>query len=173
MGLNESGPQEKGLSIYAGQVPMDRRPGRIEFMSTQRRVCRLQRMSRTNRGGERGALNGMILSEGGMQERSGPVPFERIGHAFASGSTAPPERLATHPAWLATNSLRKDSISVRLVRHGYSPQASTAYRSSLSPISILPGSARFHLTLPQDPAGKCCWAERYDGKRDLHFKHAA
>jgi hypothetical protein len=142
-------------------------------MSTQRRVCRLQCMSRTNRVRERGVLIDIILSEGGIQEHSGPVPFTRIGHAFANGLTAPPEHLATHAARLATDSLQKDSIPVRLVRHGYSPQASTAYRSSLSPISILPGSARFHLTLPQDPAGYCRWAERYDGKRNLHFKHAA
>ena len=152
---------------------MDRRPGRIEFMSTQRRVCRLQRMSRTNRVRERGALNDMILSEGGMQERSGPTAFMRISHASANGVTAPPWRLANADGKGGHRLSAKDDLSVRLVRHGYFPQGSTACRSSLSPISILPGSARFHLTLPQDPAGNCRWAERYDGKRDLHFKHAA
>ena len=152
---------------------MNRRPGRIEFMSTQRRVCRLQRMSRTNRVRERGALSDVILSQGRAQERSSPGPFARIDQAFANGVTAPPERLATRAARVATNSLQKDSFSVRLVRHGYSSQGSTAYRSSLSPISILPGFARSHLTLPQAPAVDCCWAERHDGKRDLHFQHAA
>jgi hypothetical protein len=146
-------------------------PAGLSSMSTQRRVCRSQRMSRTVQVRERGALHN-ILSEGGTQERSGPVPFRWIDHASAYGLTAPPQRLGTRGR-VATDSLQKDRYVVRLVRHGYSPEGSTAYRSFLSPISILPGFARFHLTLPQDPAGIRRWAERYDGKRDLHFKHAA
>jgi hypothetical protein len=142
-------------------------------MSTQRRVCRLQRVSRTNRVTERGILNERILSGGRMRERSGLAPFARIDHAIANRKTAPPERFTTPMAWVATNSLQKDNLSVRLVRHGYSPLGSTAYRSSLSPISILPGSAHLHPTLPQAPAGYRRWAERYDGKRNLHFEHAA
>jgi hypothetical protein len=39
------------------------------------------------------------------------------------------------------------------------------------PPPLLP--SRPHLTLPQFPAGLCPRAERYDGKRDLHFIHAA
>jgi hypothetical protein len=138
-------------------------------MSTQRLVCRLQCMSYKNRAGEREPLSGRMS----LKERFAPAPFARFHRALADGITAPPERLATIPARVATNSLQKDIHSVRLVRHDYFPQGSTAYRSSLSPISFLPGSALVHPTLPQAPAGTRLWAERYDGKRDLHFKHAA
>jgi hypothetical protein len=138
-------------------------------MSTQRRVCRSQCMSHQNRAGERGPLNDTMSSE----ERSAPALFTRFCRALADGKTAPPEGLATTPARVATNSLQKDIHSVRLVRHDYYPQGSTAYRSPLSPISFLTGSALVHPTLPQAPDGIRRWAERYDGKRDLHFKHAA
>jgi hypothetical protein len=33
--------------------------------------------------------------------------------------------------------------------------------------------SRLHLTSPLIPAGQPSWAERYDGKRDLHLLHAA
>ena len=47
------------------------------------------------------------------------------------------------------------------------PQATP--RSSLSRIPILPVRTRLRPTLPKAPAGEVCWAERYDGKRDLYF----
>jgi hypothetical protein len=138
-------------------------------MSTQRRVCRSQCMSHQNRAGERGPLN----DTPSLVERSAPAPVTRFSRALADGKTAPPGRLATTPARVATNSLQEDIHSVRLVRHDYFPQGSAAYRSPLSPISFLPGSALVHPTLPQAPEGIRHWAERYDGKRDMHFKHAA
>jgi hypothetical protein len=46
-------------------------------------------------------------------------------------------------------------------------------RSSLPHIPSPSGLARFHLTLPQAPAGIHRRAERYDGKRDMYFQHAA
>jgi hypothetical protein len=51
------------------------------------------------------------------------------------------------------------------------PQATP--RSSLSRIPILPVRTRLRPTLPKAPAGEVRWAERYDGKRDLYFQHAA
>ena len=46
-------------------------------------------------------------------------------------------------------------------------------RSSFRHIAPLPVRTRLHSTLPQAPAGEIRWAERYDGKRDLYFQHAA
>lgn len=153
---------------------MDRRPGRIEFMSTQRRVYRLQCRSCTNRAEEREAhRDGISSPAGNMQGLSFFAPFARVVDAHAGGETASPVRSATYRAKVATNSLQKDHRSIRLVRQGQPPQGSTAYRHPLSPSSILSGSARVHPTLPQDPAGNRRRAERHDGKRNLHFKHAA
>ena len=46
-------------------------------------------------------------------------------------------------------------------------------RSSLPPIPFLSGLARLHRILPQAPVALQHRAERYDGKRDLYFLHAA
>ncbi len=48
-----------------------------------------------------------------------------------------------------------------------------ALRSSLSLIPSPSGLARLHPALPQFPAGKRRWTERYDGKGNLHLQHAA
>ncbi len=168
---------------------MDRAPGRIGFMSTQRRENRWQRRSCTDRAG----ASGQARSASGM----------RPCHAFASGVTAPPGAPACFdpseedlspgaPEWWATNSLQTDHFLGQLVRSvcpgsqdirrwtppsGAGSRAVTgavaAPRSSFLPISISSGLATFSRTLPQAPAGRRRWAERYDGKRDLHLQHAA
>jgi hypothetical protein len=46
-------------------------------------------------------------------------------------------------------------------------------RSSLPRIPSPSGLDCLHPTLPQFPAGKCRWTERYDGKGNLHLLHAA
>jgi len=48
-----------------------------------------------------------------------------------------------------------------------------SHGSSLPHIPSPTGHARLLLTSPRVPAGKCRWAERYDGKRDMYLKHAA
>jgi hypothetical protein len=53
-----------------------------------------------------------------------------------------------------------------------SAQRST-HRLSSPHISILPVRSHLRHTLPQAPVGEVRWAERYDGKRDLYFQHAA
>ncbi len=169
---NQAGKRKVQASTPAG-VPTDRRPGRIEFMSTQRRAYRLQCMSCTNRAEEREANRDGSLSPATMRVLPSPAPFARVIHASVSGGTASPKRLVTQWAKVATNSLQKENRSVRFVRHGQPLHRSTAYRSSLSPNSILSGFARVHPTLPQDPAANGCRAERHDGKGNLHFKHAA
>jgi hypothetical protein len=154
--------------MYAGQVEMDRRPGRIGFMSRQRRESCWQFANRMEREGVEG--------------RFCPAPVTRVQCANASSGTARPKTLVP----LATNSLQKDHRIVPLVRQdarrgspplwtgsheAYGPPA--PLRSCLSLLSVLSGSARLHPTLPYAPAGLSRWAERYDGQGNLHFEHAA
>jgi hypothetical protein len=95
--------------------------------------------------------------------------------------------VAGFPGMAATNSLRSDHPTqqhawpVQLnIRFGSPPLRQAAARrplcslpSGVPPIHFPAVSARLHPTLPRVPAAKRCWTERYDGKRDLHFKHAA
>lgn len=119
------------------------------------------------------------------------APVTRKSRAYASPSMARPITTAV----LATKSLQKDPGFLKLVCHDsplhWTNRRRQAYRYSLSPISVLSGSLRFHLALPQAPASAggmrvaayprhACsgsahlvWAERYDGQGNLHFKHAA
>jgi len=197
-----SGPQEYGFKHFAGSVQMDRSPGRIGFMSTQRRENRWQRTSCT--GGEVPSRHRMPI--GG--ERAGsimvmvPGPITQL-EANASGGTAPPgfpawfhfnDRFLSlgAPVWLATNSLQWDCLRVQFVSFagqlcrdkrrgsppfGAAPSAETCtpatIESSSSLISFPSGLAHLHPALPLVPAGKRRWAERYDGKRDLYLQHAA
>ena len=137
-------------------------------MSTQRRENRWQRTGCTKRPA---AL-----------EKSSPAPIVQQVRALAKVGTAPP----SFGARLATNSLYLDSRFVPVVRQdlrrGSPPfgagrrtksSSPTAHGSSLRHIPTPSGTARLHLTLSQDPAAYRHRAERYDGKRDLYFQHAA
>ena len=145
---------------------MDLEPGRIGFMSTQRRENRWQRRSCTANAEESG--------------RNRPPSLARHAPANATVGTAPP-----HSAWLATNSLQSDYRTTRLVRRELqrsSPppgaglcvgSSDPALGPSLPHIPLPSGFACFHPSSPQAPTGRRRWAERYDGKRDLHLQHAA
>jgi hypothetical protein len=166
----------------AGQVPMDHAPGRIGFMSTQRRASRWPRKDSTKRAE--------------MLELSGFSFGARNGRALASGGTAPPNsqlsnglllRTSESPARLATNSLLPDHRIAMLARlgirrcspphgaaDGSAETAKTAtHRSSIPHIPHLPARTRFHRSLPHAPAGRRRWAERHDGKRNLYIQHTA
>jgi hypothetical protein len=107
----------------------------------------------------------------------GPTPQQ----AHRQGCVAGTPRMA------ATNSLRSKHLNqlyawhVQMnIRFGSPPLRQAAARrplrqlsSGVTPIPFSAVSARLHPTLPRDPAAKSRWTERYDGKRDLHFKHAA
>ncbi len=160
---------------------MDRALGRIGLMSTQRRERnRWQRLDCAARAGVLGLL--ASASE------------TRYGCATASGETAPLMSIIWlalawfHSIeWLATNSLLSDHCFGMHVRLGFRsvsppptgagrhPEAATqaTHRSSLPHIPNVPARTRLHPTLPQDPAGRRRWAERYDGKRNLYLQHAA
>ena len=179
----QSGPQEHDFFRYfAGQVQMDRAPGRIGFMSTQRREIRWRHIRCAGRWGQ------PFLS-----------PVAQRASAVASGGTAPPG----FPARFATNSLQSGFrivqldrlvqllfvqfvqlvLLVRLVlRHGSPPFGAgpgeaagrpANHGFSLPHIPSPSGLARLHPTLPRVPAGRRRWAERYDGKGNLYLQHAA
>jgi hypothetical protein len=167
---------------FAGQVPMDRAPGRIGFMSTQRREIRRRRIRCAGRWRQ------TFLS-----------PIAQRASAIASGGTAPPDS----PAWFATNSLQSGFRIVQLdrlvqlvfvqfvqlvllvrqvLRHGSPPfgagPGEAAGRPANHGFSLLhipspSGHARLHPTLPRVPAGRRRWAERYDGKGNLYLQYAA
>ena len=121
--------------------------------------------------------------------------FARHGCAGAGGGTAPLDSIVWSLwVWLATKFLQMGlPIGQRVLpvfsaeRTGSPPPlgacrpliwlggfgASVSPRSSLPPIPFPTGTTRLHLTLPQAPAAYQRRAERYDGKRDLYFLHAA
>jgi len=147
---------------------MDRSPGRIGFMSTQRRADRWQRRNCAERA-EAAKIFFFAL-------------FAWLFRACANVLTAPPQLAA----WLATNSLQLDYRFVQLVCQdvglGSPPSGAavcsnaypaTIHESPLSLISTPIGCSRLHPSLPQVPAGLSRRAERYDGKRDLYLQHAA
>ena len=108
--------------------------------------------------------------------------FARV---IATVGTAPPKAILKMPAArLATNSLQSDHLFAQLapfveqdIRRG-SPPTGMATRPagfrSFLPLALSPPVlVSVHPSLPNHPAGKCRWTERYDGKRDLYFQHAA
>ena len=94
-------------------------------------------------------------------------------------------------AWLATKFLQTDHLIRQLarpllrterrgsppplVRCGVSLNKQASPRSSIPHIPDPSGPARFHPPLPQFPAVRHSGlrVERYDGKRDMYFQHAA
>jgi hypothetical protein len=158
---------------------MDLEPGRIGFMSTQRRENRWQRINCTQRGSVSGFAN--------------PAPIAQHGRAYAKVGTAPiwfrPSDKELSPGaldWLATNSLQSDHRTIQFARQnirrsspppGAGCRAASAtlatHRSSLLRITSPSVFVCLHSTLPQFPAGKRRWTERYDGKGNLHLLNAA
>jgi hypothetical protein len=113
-----------------------------------------------------------------------PAPAALYRRAFATVGTA--------ANWVGASSLQSDHSYLNFVtpagfaqqdiRRGSPPPGAgfraasgtlTTRRSSLPFIPSPSGFADFHPALPQFPALNSRWTERYDGKRDLHFQHAA
>jgi len=158
-------------------------------MSTQRRASRKQRVHSTNRE----AMKGLTGSDFGT----------RLGLAIANGITAPlmlimwiawaslrqggANASRGAQAGAATGSLPPDyrfKTIARLTSHCGSPPSRAADRSADSVTPAIHWSstlhipqhssrARLHRSLPYAPEGESHWAERYDGKGNLHIQHAA
>jgi hypothetical protein len=167
-------------------------------MSTQRRENRWQRTSCTASAGASRAPGDSSSSLGwGVSGQAIPSPLARFGCADATVGTAPPGSPARfHPSdkdlspesqeQLATISLQSDYRIVQLVLHvlrlgsppfraSFGAETGTPANHGLSPrhIGSLSGLARLHPTLTRVPAGRRRWAERYDGKGNMHLQHAA
>ncbi len=153
-------------------------------MSTQRREVRSSLAMKIGRIAARLGLR-LFRSEGrasGSEASFCCLPAHNLA-SDAVSRTAPPEG----PEWVATNSLQMDHTDqqpVRLVlqdtRPGSTPLAQAVARIPLShrspgspPVHLPVVSSRFHRALPCAPAAQCRRTERYDGKRDLYFQHAA
>ncbi len=110
----------------------------------------------------------------------------QIDHADSSGGAAP---RGFRRKLTSTDSLQSDYRNTRLdrlvalnIRRGSPPSRAghraeavtlKSFGSSFPPIPFSSGFARFHLSLPRVPAALRRRSERYDGKRDMYFQHAA
>jgi hypothetical protein len=163
--------------------------GRIGFMSTQRRNGRSVPPTDTGRWKLR---HGSRLAHD--QDRANRA--HRSGHAKARQANAVPLswnfpayvfQQAVWPvfslAMAVRAALRQDDRNQQRVRHlcpALPPlRQAAAHRPILDRRTGYPPThfpavfALLHSTLPQGPAAFCCRTERYDGKRNLHFQHAA
>ena len=171
------------FKYFAGMVPMDR-VRQDWIMSTQRREVRSTLATKIVRLAER--LGSWLARRKDRVESSeiySPRPSTRNFPALAAGRTAPPEisdRVATSPLRSDQHNQQLIRIAPRDIRLGSPPsgQASSRrfpWRCSPGdrPIHILAVTSRFHRAVPWAPAALRRRTERYDGKRDLHFQHAA
>ena len=166
-------------------------------MSTQRRASLSTPSTKTYRWESRGGLRptGCMEGEGSLELASPGLlgsallvsAFSaQIDHADAGGGRAP---RGLRRALTSTNSLQSDyrntrpvrlvSLNIRPVsppaRAGQGAAAATLkfFGSSFPPIPSSSGFARLHPSLPRVPAALRRRSERYDGKRDMYFQHAA
>ena len=145
-------------------------------MSKQKRACCRQRFTCPVRAGKWSGIRS--------------ARYARHVWAFAGGATAPFwTAVWLSWAWVATEFLHKVQPIRQCVQPAFEaelpglPPPLTAGRiasrgkqarprSSLPLIPFPLPHSRLHWTLPLDPA-QLDRAERYDGKRDLYFQHAA
>jgi hypothetical protein len=172
------------------------RPAGQGFMSTRRRENRWRRTSCTGRARASGeAIPSPVARRGSADASGGTAPpgipvYYPSGRFLSMGTPAyrPSGRFLSPrlPAWLATISPPSGYRIVQFVRQelrhgsppfGAGPGAATGtaatHGSDLPHIPSPSGHARSHLTSPRDLAGRRRQAERYDGKRNLYFQHAA
>ena len=178
--------------ISPAKVPEGCPARQVRFMSTQKREHGITPATKTRRQGPR--CRSQLTK---CTDRAGvgciplPAQIARYVCAAAKGRTAPlVSILWSALAWMATKFLHSDHHIGRLVRpvlkadRRGSPPPWVWLRAALgkqaSPRSSIPhipspsGFARIHLPLPpQAPDGLRRRAERYDGKRDMYFQHAA
>lgn len=171
---------------------MEAAPGRIGFMSTQKRDSRSTPATNPCRPGPRHCRQRQAKTE-----RAGDwSSMARQVCAYAGKVTAPlGSTLWSIWAWAATTFLQADQLPGHFAQPHFGAELSgsppmpecpprrahrlaalgtpASPRSSLPPIPFPSGFARLHRNLPQAPAADRRRAERYDGQRDLYFLHAA
>jgi hypothetical protein len=169
---------------------MDRAPGRIGFMSTQRRESRWRHQSCTEgTGASRLESLALIASKVCASANDGTAP-PRIAAGLATNSLHLGDRIAQLVQFVQFvlrillvqlvqlaqfGSQQNDRIGSPppgAERQAVSGTPATR-RSSLPHIPFPSGLARLHRTLPRVPAGRRRWAERYDGKGNMYLQYAA
>ncbi len=120
-------------------------PGRIEYMSTQRRE---------NRSFERARC--------AVEDRTVSPTWAGWPQLSADGS----------PHTQARSACISDILPWVYPRFG-SRRSTSVIGTSNPPIASPSGLPRLHLTLPLVPTANRCRTERYDGKGNLHLQHAA
>jgi hypothetical protein len=171
--LDCSGLQEQDFSGISPAWSRWIAPGRIGFMSTERRDGR---SAPTTAAGRRSLRHGSRLARrkdrANRAIRSGQTDAIWIFPAFASDRTA----------MAARNTLRQDHRNQQHVRSfgaGSPPlRQATAQGPYFDRLNGYPplssaGFAPLLRTLPHVPAAFCCRTERYDGKGNLYLQHAA
>ena len=146
-------------------------------MSTQRRGVRFTLATKISRLVAR--LGFRLLNSKRRASGSRARFFSAPAQNLAGGGedrTAPPEV----PARAATKSLPEDHGNEGPARlcPGSPPVGEATARQPISqrsrtPVHFPAENSRFHRSLPWVPAAAWHRTERYDGKRDLHFQHAA
>ena len=154
-------------------------PGRIGFMSTQRRDGRSAATTETGRRRMRhGSRLAHCKDRANRSEQANAVLPTWVFPASASGQTAHLPAMAARGTLHDTRSDTRKQQPVRSFCPGSLPvRQATAYWPFLDRLigypPILPAvSALFHPTLPHVPAAFGCRTERYDGKGNLYLQHA-
>jgi hypothetical protein len=170
---------------------MEARARQVGFMSTQKRESYWQRMSCSERAGAWKYSSPAHIARFVCAVATGQTaPLLSILWSAWAWFHRSDEILSPGTKRLATKFLQSDHLIRPLVRpvlkadrRGSPPlgagRPEASPRSSLPHIPFPSGLARFQRTLPQGPigpqapAGYHRRAERYDGKRDMYFQHAA
>jgi hypothetical protein len=166
-------------------------------MSTQRRANRMRTAGCMESAGSVELLSSAFSAQFDHAHASGgtaPVGFftsrfQPIDKAIAEvpfrvvASLGTPEQLATNslqsdyrntqPVRLVSLSIRRSSLPPGACVHRAAAVTLKSFGSSFSHTPSSSCLARLHLSLPRVPAALSCWTERYDGKRDMYFQHAA
>ena len=154
-------------------------------MSTQRRENHPTPTTKTNRWAPRNRWQRRSCTRSANDSgQAKPAPIALHRRALAAVGSAP-NRVVTNslqsdhsylnfvtPAWFVQQGIRRGSPPTWAGSRGASGTLTTR-RLSLPFIPSPSGFADFHPALPQFPALNSRWTERYDGKRDLYFQHAA
>ena len=153
-------------------------------MSTQRREVRSSLAMKIGRIAARFGLR-LFRGKGranGLEASFCCLPAQSLASDIASRTAPPdgPECAATSPLQMDHTDQQPVRLVLQDIRRGSPSLAQAVARIPLGhrspgspPIHFPVESSRFHRALPCAPSAECSRTERYDGKRDLYFQHAA
>jgi hypothetical protein len=166
-----AGPVRGEFKEIGPAGPDGQAPGRIGFMSTERRE------------GLRPVRFMACIGASGFEF---PVPSASRRETLSQGQTARPEE---NSGSVGHNSFKLDRRTLELVRlkvfrflygsrpipggRPEQPATRALLRLSFSPTPSPSVAAQFHHTLPLAPTAPGCRPERHDGKGNLYLQHSA